>query len=94
MIERQVGMIAAILAGELVTQKNIEPREGRVARGLYVSFERHNRRQFERGTGAVDNSVIFRNDIHPVQKHRLDGILPRPQRKGIVTQRPEIGIEN
>src|SRR5215472_13326751 len=43
-IESEVFGIAAILAFEAITQKDIEASEGWVARGLDIGLERHDRR--------------------------------------------------
>ena len=93
-IEGQVLARAAILAGEAVAQEHVEPREGRVARRLDIGLERHHRGQLHREGRAVHRRLVFRDDVHAVEEHRLDGVLPRPQRQRIVAERPVIGIED
>ena len=39
MIERQIALVAAILASEAIAQKHVEARERRIERRLYIRFE-------------------------------------------------------
>ena len=73
-------LTAAILAAKLIAQKDIKPRKGRVRALLNVIFQRDHTRQAHRNAGRMNITVIFRNDRHAIQKHRLDGVLPRPER--------------
>ena len=45
MIERQVVLVAAVLAAEAVAQEHVEPREGRIKRRLHIGLERDDARQ-------------------------------------------------
>jgi hypothetical protein len=42
----------------------------------------------------MDLPVIMGDHVDPLQEHRLDGGLPRPQRQRIVAERRIIGIEH
>jgi hypothetical protein len=42
----------------------------------------------------MDRVVVMLDDVDAVEEHRLDRVLPRPQRERIVTQRPEVRIED
>src|SRR5580704_8771167 len=94
MVEGQILAGAAILAAEAVAEKDIEPSEGGMARGSYIASERNHRREPHLEARTSDRLVIIGNDVHPVEEHRLDRILPRPKRERIVAQWPEVGIEH
>lgn len=85
---------AAILAAKPVTQENIIPGEYGSAISKNKLFQRDDRRQSHFQPRRPDNPVITGNNAHPLQKDRLDGVLPRPQRQREITQRPKIGIED
>ena len=38
--------------------------------------------------------VVFCQNVHTVKKNGLDRVLPGPQRQGVVTQRPKVGVQN
>src|SRR5579875_26629 len=93
MIKRQVLPLTAILAAKTITQEYVETRERRMRRRLHEGLERDHARQFHLKRGAAHRAVVVGHDIHALEENRLDRILPRPQGKRIVAQRPEIGIE-
>ena len=43
---------------------------------------------------AADGAIVIGDDVHAVEKHRLDRILPGPERQRIIAQRPKIGVED
>src|ERR1700688_873729 len=94
MIEGEILAVAAILAGEAVAQEYVEPGEGRVSRGLHESLERHHARQLDFQAGAAHRAVVIGDDIYAVEEHRLDRVLPGPQRQGVIAQRPEVRVEH
>ena len=94
MIERQFLMFSAILAGEAIAQEDVEPRERRLTGRPHILLERHDRGQTHLEARAFDGLVVFRDDVHAVKKHRLDCVLPAPQRERIVAQRPVVGVEH
>ncbi|GBR54753.1 hypothetical protein AA106555_1808 [Neokomagataea thailandica NBRC 106555] len=69
--------IIAILALKVVPQENIETREGGLACGWNVIFQRNDAREFHSPAWGVDEAVIiFREDGYTVQEYSLDGFLP------------------
>src|SRR5215510_3767930 len=36
----------------------------------------------------------MRDDVHAIEKHCLDRVLPRPERQRVVAQRPEVRIQH
>src|SRR5262245_13629864 len=94
MIEGEIITLAAILAGEAVTQKDIEPGKGRVRRRLHKGLERNNARQLHLEGGAVHGAVVIGDDVHAFEEDRLDRVLPTPQRKWVIAQRPKIRVEH
>src|SRR5690606_40885388 len=83
-VEGQLVMRAAILALEAVTQEHIEPREGRVSGRLDVAFQRDDAGQLHLEGRRRDRVFIFGDDVDAVEEHRLDRVLPGPQRQGVV----------
>jgi hypothetical protein len=81
-IEGEVVARAAILAGEAVAQENVEAGEGGVAGRFDIGLERDHGGKPHLEGGTSNRLVVFRNDVHPVEKHRLDGVLPAPDRQG------------
>src|SRR5215813_1520227 len=94
MVEGEVVAVAAILAGEAVAQKHVKPGESRMRRRLYEGLERNNARQLHLERRAVHRAVVIGDDVHAFEENRLDRVLPRPQRKRIIAQRPKIRIEH
>ena len=94
MVERQVVARAAILARETVAQKHVEPREGRVRRRLNEGLERYDARQLHLEARAAHRALVVGDDVHPLEKHRLDSVLPAPERQGVVAQRTKIRIQH
>jgi len=76
---------AAILTGEAVAQEDVEASERRSAAEHYIVIERDNARQANRNTRRMNLIVVFGNHIDAAHEHRLDGILPGPQRQREVT---------
>lgn len=72
MIERQIIFGSAILALELVAQKNVEPRKRRVAGRLNIVFQADNTWQSHGETGRRDRVFVFSNDVYTVKKNSLD----------------------
>src|SRR5829696_7778474 len=94
MVEGQVLAVAAILAGEAVAKEDVESREGGVARRLDVGLERDDGGEPHLEARTSDRLVVFGDDVHPLEEHGLDRVLPAPDRQGIVAQRPVIGVED
>ncbi len=78
MIERQILACATVLAAEPVAQKHIKPRESWLTRRFDICFQRDDRGQLHLERRASDSPVVIGNDVHPVHKDRLDGVLPGP----------------
>jgi hypothetical protein len=94
MIEGQVIMRAAILAGEPVTQKHVKAGKGRMSGGFDIGFERNHRGQLHFPIRAADGFFVILNNIDPIQKYGLDCILPAPEGQGIIAQGSKIRIQN
>src|SRR6516225_3093077 len=94
MIEGQIVAGAAILARKTVAQKNVESCEGRVRGRLYESFQRNHARQLHLEAWAAHCAVVIGDDVHPLEKHRLDGILPGPERQRVIAQRTEVRVQH
>ena len=94
MVKGQFPPRAAILATEFVPQKKIEARECHALLGFDVVFQHHDRGDAYRIPLASHHLVIFGDDLHPVQKHRLDRLLPGPERQRIIAERSEIGVQH
>src|SRR5947207_8695698 len=92
--KKQVVARAAELAGKFVAQEQVEPREGGMRRGLHVGLERHDARQLHLQAGGMHRLVVLRDDVYALEKDRLDGVLPRPQRQWVIAQRAEVRIED
>ena len=43
---------------------------------------------------AVHRPIVVLDDVDAVEEHRLDRVLPRPERQRVITQRPEIRIQH
>lgn len=72
--------ISAILAYKLVSQEQIEPGKGRMPLGPDILLQTDHTWQLHLKRWGGYSGLIFRHDIHPLEKDSLDGILPRPQR--------------
>src|SRR3954471_11268611 len=94
MIEGEVVAGAAILAAELVAQEDIEAGEGGLGRGLHEGLERDNARELHLQAGAVHGAVVLGDDVYALEKYRLDGVLPGPQRQRVVAERTKIRVEH
>ncbi len=93
-VEGQILAGAAILAGEAIAEEDVEAGESRVTGRFDVGLQRDHGRQAHLEARTSDRPVVFRDDVHPVEEDRLDGILPAPDRQGIIAQRPIVGIEH
>src|SRR5258706_9420243 len=93
-IEGEIVVGGAILADEAVAQEHVEPGEGGMRGGLDEGFQGHHARQLDLERGAAHRAVIVLDDVDAIEKHRLDRVLPRPERQRIVTQRPEVRIQH
>ena len=94
MVEGEVALGPAILAGELVAEEQVEAREGRELRRPDILFERDDRRKLQPRAGTSDLAFVERHDIDPVEEQRLDRRLPRPDAEWIIAQRRVIGVED
>src|SRR3546814_7162813 len=72
MAEGQVVRGAAILAGELVAQEQVEPGEGGMFRRLHILLQRDHRWDLHPKAGAVHLPLITGDDVHPIQKNRTE----------------------
>src|SRR5882762_7130609 len=93
-IEGEVVVGRAVLADEAITQEHVEPGEGGMRGRLDEGFQRHHARQLNLERGAAHRAVVVLDDVDAVEEHRLDRVLPRPERQRIVTQRPEVRIQH
>src|SRR5208283_1262420 len=93
-VEGQLFVLAAVLAGEAVAQEHVEAGEGWLARRPDIGLERYDRRQPHLEGGAFDHPVVVRDDVDAVEKHRLDRVLPAPKRQRIVAQGAKIGVKD
>src|SRR5436190_17206981 len=93
-IEGQLPQVAAILALEAVAKEQVEPGEGRMLGGADILAKRDDARQPHREARGMNLALIGGDDVHPLQKDRLDGGLPRPQAQRVVTQRRVVGVEH
>src|SRR3990167_1622247 len=96
MIEGQgVALIrSAILSGETVAQEYVEPRERRRALVIDIGLQRHDRGKAHLEGRRPHHRFILRDDIDAIEEHRLEGVLPRPERQGEIGKRPKVGVEN
>src|SRR4051794_4406150 len=85
---------AAILAGEAVAQDHVEPGEGRVARRLDIVLQRDDAGQPHLERWAAHIRVVMIDDVDAVEKHRLDRVLPRPERQWEIAERTKIRVEH
>src|SRR5262249_44125111 len=92
-VEGQVVAGGTILAGELVAQEYVEPRERRMGRRFDEVLERDHARQLHLEARAAHRLLVVGDDVHAIEKHCLDRVLPAPQRKGIVAQRTEVRVQ-
>src|SRR5262249_62272783 len=94
MIEREVIVGTAILAGKPVAQKHVEPSEGRIGRWFHKCLERNDAGQQHLEARAAHRLLVIGHDVNSVQEYRLDCVLPAPQRQWIVAQRAKIRVEH
>src|SRR3954467_8218572 len=85
---------AAILAGEAGAQEHVETGEGRVARRLDILLQRDDAGQPHLERWAAHIRVVMIDDVDAVEKHRLDRVLPRPERQWEIAERAEIRIQH
>src|SRR4029079_2569984 len=93
-IEGEVVMRRAVLADEAVAQEDVEPGEGGMRGRLDERLQRHHARELDLEARAADRAVVLLDDVDAVEEHRLDRVLPRPERQRVVTQRPEVRIQH
>src|SRR3546814_20469760 len=72
MVEGQVVRGAAILAGELVAQEQVEPGEGGMFRRLHILLQRDHRWELHRKARAVDLPLITGDAVHQIQKNKQE----------------------
>lgn len=94
MIEGEVVHRSTILTGEPVSEKDVEPRKRGIKRRPHIAFQRDDTRQLNLQGRAADRTIIFRHDVHAIEKNSLHRILPAPKRQRIVTERPIIGVQH
>ena len=94
MVERKVGGDTAILARKLVAQEQVEPGKGRIFGWFHILLQGYDGWDLHGPAGAVNFPFIAGDDVHPIQKNRLDGGLPGPQAQRVVTQRRIVGVKN
>ena len=85
---------AAVLAGEGVAQEQVEPREGRRAVLRDIALQRHHAGHGHLEGRRAHHVVVGGDHAHAVEEHRLDHLLPRPQRQRVVGQGPVVGVEH
>ena len=44
--------------------------------------------------GTAHRAIVMLDDVDAVEEHRLDRVLPGPERQRVVTQRPEIRVQH
>src|SRR5450631_831563 len=93
-IEGEVVVGRTILADEAVAQEYVEPGEGGMRGRPDEGFQRHHARQLNLERRAAHRAVVVLNDIDAVEEHRLDRVLPRPERQRVITERPEVRIQH
>ncbi len=93
-VEGQLPRRAAIDAAEFVAQEQVEPRERRIFVGPDELPKRDHRGQLERNARAVDLALVMGDDVDPLEEHRLDRGLPRPEAQRVIGQRRVIGVED
>src|SRR3979409_2497468 len=93
-VEREIVIGRAILADEAVAQEHVEPGEGRMRGRLDEGFQRNHARRPDPEGGAGGRAVVVLDDVDAVEKHGLDRVLPRPERQGVITERPEVRVQH
>src|SRR5690606_12994383 len=93
-IEGQVMLRSAILALETITQEDIEAGERGITRRLHIILQANDARNAHGKRWRGNDVIVFRHDIHAFKKHRLDRILPGPERERIVAERAIIRVQN
>ena len=94
MVEGELVRIAAILTGEAVAKEQVEPRESGIFAWPHILAERDHAGQLHRPARAVHLALIGGDDVHPLQKQRLDGGLPRPQAERIIAERGVVRVQH
>ncbi len=77
-IECEIVARPAILAGETVAQKNVEPREGGMTRWLDIGFQRNDRWQPHFEARTSNRLVVLGHNVHAVEEDSFNRILPGP----------------
>ena len=62
--------------------------------GLTKDLQRHHARQLHLEARAAHRAVVIGDDVDAIEEHRLDRVLPRPQRQRVITQRPEVRVQH
>jgi len=84
MIEGQIVELAAILAGEVIAQEQIESGESRIFGWPHILFERDHAGDLHCQRGAMHFALVILDNVYPVKKHRLDRGLPWPEAQRII----------
>src|ERR1700719_3935828 len=93
-IEGEIVVGRAILADEAVAQEHVEPGKGGMRGRLDEGFQRHHARQLNLEAGTAYRTIVVLDDIDAVKEHRLDRVLPRPERQRIIAERAEVRVQH
>src|SRR6476659_4168538 len=93
-IEGEVVMRVAVLADEAVAHEDVEPGKGGMRGWLDERLQRHHAWKLDLEGRAAHRAVVMLDDVDAIEKHRLDRVLPRPERQRVITQRPEIRVQH
>src|SRR6267154_2126556 len=85
---------SAVLASKAVPQEHVEPRESGMPRRVDVFLQRDDTGQPHLEGGAAHNGIVMVDDVDAVEKHRLDRVLPRPERQWEIAERTEIRVQH
>ena len=85
---------AAILAGEGIAQEDVEAGKGRPALEVDILLQGDHAGQHNFPRGRMYRHVVFGNRNDSFQEHRLDRILPAPERQREITEWAKIRIQH
>ncbi len=94
MIESQILLAAAILAGEAVAQEQVEAGESRKLALLHILAQRDHRGNLHIERRRMHFAVIAFDNVDPVEEYRLDRGLPRPQAQRVIRQGCVVSIQD
>ena len=90
-IESEILRRRAILADEAVAQEHVEPGEGGVRARRRRTSATPRSAAGSRRRGCAPRGHVF-DDIDAVEEHRLDRVLPRPERQRVIAGRTEVAF--